>query len=391
MGVFRKLGDNGSLTSAELQLKCISQLIKQEKKMGRGSGHTHSKQKRLRAHTLSRASNFHQEVAGRTPLSGQDTPGRLQDLRNKTGTWSMGKKPRPQLDSIPASGLPSEDLAPDPILAMVDMSPTWAGHMGAMGCDMMSSSYPLQPASTRSHDWSGDMAYDSRPMHTWHRSQFHATPSHPSRQAAEYRPLPETPRGYPSQHETSFLNQSQHVSQRERPSCRPQRDRYGSSSQQELDSESVSSYNSRDYASSLDHTHHRTHRHTHLSEVLYESARRRGGCGYESVGPPLSSSSEGEMTTGRSTALPSLSYCSSTGSLLDVGTPEGRGTGRSGHSEDELTDEEVDHMRELERAGLELARAGLELAGYEVGDLAIEQGADKEWETWQQMNEEEPR
>lgn len=70
---------------------------------------------------------------------------------------------------------------------------------------------------------------------------------------------------------------------------------------------------------------------------------------------------------------------------------EGRGSaaGTSG-SVDEA---EVTNMQEFHRVGLELARAGLELAGYDVegaGGLDIEEGADKEWEQWLHINEEEP-
>lgn len=342
MGVFQKLGDHTSLASAQLQLKSLCRLMKQEKK-GRGS-HTPSKQKRLRAHTLSRASNFHHEV-DHASTSGRGLPSRPRDLQNKTGTWSTGKKPRPQLDSVPMTRLPAEDFAPDPILAIADMSPSWAGHMRT-GCDTTSSSYPLQPATAQSRDWSCDMSY-TRPSHYRHANQH-------------------------SQQETTF------------------------------ETNSVSSFNSRDLSSSQDSAH----RHAHPSEVVYDSAGDRGRYGYESVGPrSVSRCSEGEVTTGRSTALPSLSYCSSTSSFLDMRRSGGgkseevrsEGCGNSegrGNSEDELTDEEEDHMRELQKAGLELARAGLELAGYEVeeaGDLEIGEGTDKEWEQWQQINEEAPR
>lgn len=319
MDVFQKLGDHTSLTAARLQLKSIGQLMKQEKRKKKRGSHTSSKQGRLRAHTVSRASNFRCEMPGNT-LQGLTC--RPQAMQDKVGTWSTGKRPRPLLNTVPPPRHIVEDFAPDPILVMADISPSWAGPVGLCRGDVNSSSYPLQPTSLGSHGRSCDQSL--------HHGHTHS--------------------------------------------------RYmGNSLESNISSCSSGSY---DHIPPLAHSNHHahlphpTHCHTHPSEVLYDY---RGRLDYELVDPPDISS------TGRSTALPPLSYTSSISLSVDQETLE-RGCG---NSEDELTDEE-DHMKELKKAGLVLARAGLELAGYEGAlELGIEEGADKEWEQWQQINEDE--
>lgn len=234
------------------------------------------------------------------------------------GTWSTGKRPHPQLNSVP-----SEDLGPDPILVMADVVPSWEGHVG-VGLDISSPGY-IAPPPNRSRDWSHDRSHG---LHNGSHdpSQSRSLGSLSSCSSGSYDHL--TP-PQPPQDPTHCHTHPLHFSQ-----C-----------------------------------------HTHPSELLYS---RRGKDDYELVDPPINSSDADLSSTGRSTALPPLSYTSS----LSPSPEEGRGS-----SEEE---EEEDHMRELQKAGLELARAGLELAGYEGANLLdVGEGTDKEWEQWQQINEEE--
>lgn len=418
VGVFQKLGDHTSFKSVQLQLKFIGQLMKCEKRKGRGhsaGGHTSSKQKRLRAHTLSRASNFDREVAtGPTSLSGRGlgTSRRSRDLQDKTGTWSMGKKPCPQLNPAPImSEFISDDFAPDPILAMADFSPSWAGPGQGAGLagrtghgHELSSSYPLQPVSSRRpRYWSTcDQSYDRSFL--LHHQDAAAGCNNISNNAARQQRC--------HRHGSDNTLYSMQGG--------PPRQSSGETLVDNISYHSTSS------------TPQHRHSHTHPSEMLYDSRR----CGYEMVGPPhpppppphsaSGYSSAGDSTAGRSTALPSLSYCSSpltngsssTTSFLGSegrGSPgeehrdhdngpvvadQGRRRGPAGgggrgsccYADDDVvvTEDEDEHLRELQRAGLELARAGLELAGFDaegVRELEMEEGADKEWEQWQQMNE----
>lgn len=245
-------------------------------------------------------------------------------LQGKMGTWSVGKRPRPQLNFVPSSSLIPGDLEPDPILVMADVPVSMLGHSGSS--HGVGYGYPLQPASTRSRNRSCDMSHDQA-LHQQH---------------------------------TSSLDNS-------------------------LESRSLSSHGSGEYDHLSPSPRNSTHtlNHTHSTESLYDYTTRddnrttpmlRGRYDYELVGSPEGSASfcsEDCLSSERSTTLPPLSYSSAS---LEGGR---------GISEEELTDER-EHMQELTQAGLELARAGLELAGYE-GLEGLEEGADKEWEQWQQI------
>lgn len=341
MGVVKKLGDHASLIAAQRQLKSIAQLMKREKKQRKRRGsHAPSKPGRVRAHTVSRASNLHREVAGHTPSS---TPSRPQLLQYSTGTWSVGRWPHPPLTSVH-----SEDLGPDPILAMADVTPSWEGQVGV---ELDSSLGYTVPPPTRMHHW----AYErSRDPHAISRDPGLSPP--------------------PRQDSRSLGSVT---------SC-------SSGSYDRLTPPLTPQDHTHCHAHPVDPAHHHTHplhisrRHTPSSEVLYSRSERRRD-DYELVDPPLDTSDTDLSSTGRSTTLPPLSYSSSLTPSPSVGC---------GHSQGEGQEEEEDHMLELQRAGLELARAGLELAGYEGGvelgaELGVEEGTDKEWEQWQQINEEQ--
>ncbi len=383
VNIFEKLGDRSSLNSAQLQLRVIRRLMKQERKR-RGS-HTPSRQKagagRLRAHTISRASNLQSELSTNFPGT------RPQALRNKVGTWSAGRRPRPQLHSDPlqSAAAASDDVfAPDPILAMADLPPSWGHGAGHMGLSYSTSNYPpLPPQSTAS--MSRGMSHDR--SHGMSRGRSHERVRH---------------------------------------------DSLGGS----LDSASCGSgdYDHLSPSPPQDHTPYSTRNDAYLSG--YHGGRGRDD--YELVGPPehaqypANSSSSDLSSTGRSTALPPFSdhtpsttmmghftatppfsnHTPSTNGLspsvhTPISTPST--TGRStalppfsdhtpsstpstlgGRVHQYTLSEEEGELEELQRAGLELARAGLELAGYKgLRELGMEEEEDKEWEQWREIKENE--
>ena len=138
--------------------------------------------------------------------------------------------------------------------------------------------------------------------------------------------------------------------------------------------------------------------HTQLSRSPEEVSNDDSSTLYETISSPSHVCLD-DLTEGHSTGLPSLSYLSSTVSL-GVGEAAADLAGTTGHvcgEEDGEEDDEISmrYYEELKQAGLELARVGLDLAGYEglvgLNGLDMEQGADKEWEQWQEMREEEIR
>ena len=320
--MLQKLGDHASLNSAHRQLKFIARLMKQEKKRKRGRGsHTHPKQGRIRAHTISRASNL-REIPGHTP-----SESRAELVNYNVGTWSTGKGPRPPLNFEPV-----EDLGPDPLLVMADLAPLWEGHLEA-GLELGSTGRPL------AHHGSCD-------------------------------------------HRRRSCDQRRRSCDQRRRSCDQRRRSHDQSYRPNIESRSLGSLSScssgsYDQLSPPDSAHpvHYSQSHAHPSEALYSCSNERGRADYELVGPPITPSDADLGSTGRSTALPPFSYSSS----LSPSPSGGCGS----------EDEGEGHMRELQRAGLELARyveGGGEL---EEGEEEEEEGTDKEWEQWQQINEEQ--
>ena len=342
MRIFQQLGDRTSLNSAELHLKDIQRLLKQEKRRKKQESHTPPKKGRERNHTVSRASNLEREVNPEYVDYGCGLESRPRALQNKMGTWSgRGQRRRPQLELGSPTRLTSDSFVPDPLLVMADVSPSWMGQSTGFG------TLPPSGPPFRLSGWSHDTLMEESPVR---------------------------PRNHPMR--ASSLDSSMD------------------------DNRSISSSYSGEYdhltPSPQDHTRHN---HTHSFEVTanYNEEEESGtitNCETTPCPSLFSDDDDDDLTTGRSTALPPFPSSPSTPNtpLEREGQRQREESGECSDSEEELTDEEFNqqHMRELERAGLELARAGLELAGYEgLEELGIEEGADKEWEQWQRMNEEE--
>lgn len=351
--IFKKLGDQTSLESAKAQLQQLSKLMKLRQKSSSSSSaaaprHTFSKKwrgGRFRGHTVSRASNFHQEVKSHASSSTSSAA--------KTGTWSVkGKK-------LASSLATADSLSPDPILLMVDMAPRWAGQpfdaTNTHHHDFSSTMPP--PARSWSHDHRGRSCDIIRGRSRDHRAPCHApsllleTQSFSSYESGEYNHLTPSPEDH-----------THHI-------------QYGYSSE----GLSIYSDNGRD----------------NYELVGPPQPLRPARPPPPNATPPADLTSVDDVSSNQcSMALPQLSYCSSA-------TPSGRTTPQvidveveyhgNNTSCEEVMKEEVEeldnHLKELQKAGLELARAGLQLAGYKgLEGLGLEEETDKEWEQWQEMN-----
>ena len=352
ISVFQKQGDHTSLNSARLQLKHVNQLMKQEKKQ-KSRTVPSRKRHRVRGYTVSRANNFHQEIKSHASYS--QSP---RDLRDKMATWSVrGSRPSQRASSLVVvdSSLTSESSTLDPILALADLPPSWEGHPGGLGYNTsnlaryQSTSFTSSTRGGNDNTLLYNSSYDSALDENWNMSLCYSAPHNhqvlgPNTNSSHYAKR-RSIYGFFTHTTTSHSGDDLTIGQ---STALPSPD------------------------TSLD-------RGTH-----------DGGSNFFEYSSPSTSLNEMMTQDRRPEALPYLSY-TYPDSFLEERTHNG-----SIESEEELTDEEVDHnnmvevdhMLELERAGLELVRAGLELAGYEdLKDLGIDKGADKEWEQWKQIRD----